>query len=161
MTSRPPGLTPSPRAQTWNPVQVRSRPQNARGMRIAACPFSHPTVGATLSCGGMRTQRCPCSGLACPSTTAPPCCWHSARTIRPLRRRSGPYRTRGLYLGTTTMGDVPDHRTGDGLGHARLGASWQGHGVVRCQEVRYAMLRHDGTAEPVRVSPPEAVAYPI
>ena len=31
--------------------------------------------------------------------------------------------------------------------------------VVRCKEVLYSILMHDGTAEPLRVSPPEAVAY--
>src|SRR5215471_19675819 len=37
--------------------------------------------------------------------------------------------------------------------------SFQVNVVVRCKEVLYYILLHDGTAEPLRVSPPEAVAY--
>jgi hypothetical protein len=37
--------------------------------------------------------------------------------------------------------------------------SFQVNVVVRWKEVLYDILLHDGTAEPLRVSPPEAVAY--
>ena len=33
--------------------------------------------------------------------------------------------------------------------------------VVRCKEVTHSLSVHAGTAEPFRVSPPEAVAYPL
>jgi hypothetical protein len=39
--------------------------------------------------------------------------------------------------------------------------SFQVHMVVRCKEVIPALAVHAGTAEPFRVSPPEAVAYPL
>ena len=42
-----------------------------------------------------------------------------------------------------------------------MGTSFQRNVVVRCKEVIHVLLVlvHAGTAEPLRVSPPEAVAY--
>ena len=39
--------------------------------------------------------------------------------------------------------------------------SFQVNVVVRCKEVTHSLSVHAGTAEPFRVSPPEAVAYPL
>src|SRR5262245_15857903 len=87
--------------------------------------------------------------------------WHSSRKIRSILRRSCPYHTCCLYLGTKTMGYLPYQRTEDGLGQSRMRASLQGNVVVGCQEALSSVWMHDGTAEPLRISPPEAVAYPI
>jgi hypothetical protein len=40
-----------------------------------------------------------------------------------------------------------------------MSTSCQVNVVVRCKEVLYDSFMHDGTAEPLRVAPPEAVAY--
>lgn len=39
--------------------------------------------------------------------------------------------------------------------------SFQVNVVVHCKEVIHYLLVHAGTAEPLRVSPPEAVAYSL
>ena len=45
--------------------------------------------------------------------------------------------------------------------HTRRVASLPVNVVVRGQEVTHVLSVHAGTAEPLRVSPPEAVAYPL
>ena len=45
--------------------------------------------------------------------------------------------------------------------HTRMVISFQVNVVVRGKEVTHFLLVHAGTAEPLRVSPPEAVAYPL
>jgi hypothetical protein len=79
--------------------------------------------------------------------------------IRPLLRRCCPARTQRLDFGTQTLGYFPYQPTGDGLCPSCRRTSFHVHVVVRCKAVLSTMLLHAGTAEPLQVSPPEAVAY--
>ena len=58
-------------------------------------------------------------------------------------------------------GPLPSHRLCGWSRHARRVPSFHVYMVVRCKEVIPALAVHAGTAEPLRVSPPEAVAYPL
>jgi hypothetical protein len=56
---------------------------------------------------------------------------------------------------------LQSHRPCGWSRHTRMGPSCQMHMVVRCKGGIPALTVHAGTAEPFRVSPPEAVAYPL
>src|SRR6267143_1954027 len=100
--------------------------------------------------------------MACPSTNSIPIWLQSSRRILPISLRSVPKIAFCRYFGTMKCGI--GNTTGHGFDFA-IRALWFLLLVAlagpRREKPHSSSRINAGTAEPFRVSPPEAVAYPL
>ena len=142
-------------------MKWRGRPSYARCMRMAAFPFNRPTACATLYLGGMLRHQCPWAGMACPSTHSTT---HWAAEFPQALANILAERAKDCFVPILRYDDKGGigNTTGQGLGFA-MRALWFLLLVALAgpqREQPHSSSRiNAGTAEPFRVSPPEAVAY--